>query len=137
MIRRGLPDRRAGWGCAMIDEPLTVQGDYGGWWRIVRANHDGRVWTETADGAIVARCRADRLEPRSCVEGERNEMLGLALGILAGEVVRYKRCAAEPCAGGFRIYSPHNTDKDRRAVVSAARALDLAREIVARLGGAP
>ena len=111
--------------------PLTVRpSSIAGWWNIIRAKHDGRTWSEHIGRSTTAWCMSERLEPWTCVEGPDYEICDIARGILDGHDVAHKRCAAARAGGGWRIYSPRNTDEDRALIVTAECAEALARHIL-------
>ena len=96
------------------------------WWVIERAEHDGRGWLEPTEyGGMSFQC-SSRISDAD-IEGYGVEMLAIADAIEKGERASFKRCAVAPVEGGFKLWSPRNSQ--RPGVITKERAIDLAADI--------
>lgn len=105
--------------------------DLGDWYTIVRAEHDGREWTEqTGPNSSRFMC-SERLSPEACIEGHADEMLAVADAIKERGAVSFKRVAVHFDSDGAHFHSPKNSERD--AVVTVNEADELAAQILAEL----
>jgi hypothetical protein len=122
----------------MNDETIEVRGaltlrhceDFGDWYIIERAKHDGRVWLEPTEYGASLRSSA-RISDAD-VEGTAADMLAIADAIEARGEYSAKRCSVDAVGADVLFCSPRNSTVDARVprVVAAA----LAQEIRAKLG---
>jgi hypothetical protein len=104
-----------------------------GWYTIVRAEHDGREWSEERKPGYLYHCMSERLEPTACIEGEGWEILELAKAIKARSYVSFKRCAVRAHLEiGVYLCSPKNSQTE--TLISFEDADEFANEVFALLG---
>ena len=115
-----------------LNEPLTIRSEFENWWRIERLNHENiysEIWTKEG----VTYCyNSARLDPFTCVEGNKQDMLDIANVIENNDSVWNKRCAVEIFNDKYAFYSPRNSN-GRKVLVPKNYALDLAKEIKEKL----
>lgn len=101
------------------------------WYTIIRAEHDGREWSERISPTSVRLMCSERLSPEACIEGNREQMLAVANAIQQRKSVSFKRVAVHFSKEGVHFHSPKNSEVD--AIVSLEEADELAAQIVAEL----
>jgi len=101
------------------------------WYRIERAEHDGRQWLErTGPHQMALRC-SSRFSDAD-VEGTAFEMRAIAQAIKARRAERFKRCAVTIDGESVAFESPRNSTVP--GIVTLAEADELAHAILAELG---
>ena len=97
------------------------------WYLIVKAEHDGREWTERVSEYVSRYMCSERISD-ACVEGSEEEMLGIAQAIKLRERRSFGRCAVAFLSDGVHFWSPRNSMGD--GVVSIEEADELAAQIL-------
>lgn len=91
------------------------------WYVIERAEHDGRTWPKPIDGGF-ALCMSSRFSDAD-VEGDADEMRGIAGAIESGGEYHAKRCAVDATGDVAMFWSPRNSQKRGEVPMSDAVAL--------------
>ena len=97
------------------------------WYLIVKAEHDGREWTEKT-GPNSSRFMCSERISDACVEGSEEEMLGIAQAIKLRERRSFGRCAVAFLSDGVHFWSPRNSTT--HGVVTVEEADELADQIL-------
>lgn len=98
------------------------------WYTIVRAEHDGRAWSEQVGGNSYQWMMSERLTPDACIEGNSSEMVAIANAIKARGSESFKRCSVHFEDDGVHFCSPRNSSVD--AVISIEDADEFAFKVL-------
>lgn len=112
--------------------PLTCRNAGGDWYVIERRDHDGKTWFEPTSYGMAFRTSARFSD--ADVEGDADNMLGIAAAIERREGFDAKRCAVAFDGDRVFFWSPRNSMT--RGEVTLADADALAVEIRAVLAKA-
>lgn len=103
------------------------------WWVIERRAHDGSMRIVHHDDGNGAHLVCSSRLGNADIEGYASEMLAIADAIIERDYVAFRRCAVNCGTDGVRLWSPRNSDPDSTPTVPYARALELAKEIRAKV----
>lgn len=145
------------WNTAPIDVDLRIVfvPDFGGWWGLERAEHDGQRWEEgilpraewqtlshrqvlsTPEREYQARCiyscASARLDKTTWVEGPEHEIPQLLCAVKTWTSDSCKRWAIETDGDTALVWSPRNSETSTRVTRRALEAM--VAEYEARTGG--
>jgi len=91
---------------------LKKHEEFGGWYSIVRVEHDGREWLQPVGENCMQFMMSERLSPEACIEGDREEMLAIANAIKDKSSASFKRCAVRIDGDTAYFCSPKNSKQD-------------------------